>query len=252
MNENNIPLDAPPIVEAVLDIDCDLPVGFELAAVEKLSRDAFASQYPTSRTQFVEEHKIEHHPDQPAKHTAKRGVQAFRFVQADEKQLVQVRAEGFSFNRLSPYTRMDDYMAEIRRTWELYQSIASPVLVRAIRLRFINRILLPLNDGNIDLDLYLKIGPKLPDENRLSFAGFLNQHMAVERETGNQVNIVLTTQTPEADKLPIIFDIGVVHSKPGEPANWEWLESQIQQLRDLKNRIFKNTLTKECLKLFQH
>ena len=38
---------------------------------------------------------------------------AFQFLQTDEKQLVQVRALGFSFNRLAPYTGFDELLAEV-------------------------------------------------------------------------------------------------------------------------------------------
>src|SRR6478609_10170014 len=48
----------PPIVEAVLDIDCDLPPGFRLAE-EGAYRDAFADQYPKSRPKFVQQHVFE-------------------------------------------------------------------------------------------------------------------------------------------------------------------------------------------------
>ena len=72
---------------------------------------------------------------------------------------MQVRAQGFSFNRLAPYSGLDDYLPEIERTWSLYVDLASPVQIRAIRLRYINRILLPLAANTVDLDEYLKIGP---------------------------------------------------------------------------------------------
>lgn len=110
---------------------------------------------------------------------------AYQFVQSDGKQLVQVRAQGFSFNRLAPYTGFDDMLAEVERTWHLYVKIASPVQIRVIRLRYINRILLPLVEGRVELDEYLKVGPKLPDEDRLAFSGFLNQHLAIEKGTGH-------------------------------------------------------------------
>jgi len=111
--------------------------------------------------------------------------------------LTKVRMQGFSFNRLAPYTSLDDYLPEIERTWGLFASIASPVQIRVVRLRYINRILLPLTNGRVELEDYLKVGPRLPDEDRLRFAGFLNQYAAVEIDTGHQVNIVLTSQPPE-------------------------------------------------------
>ena len=105
--------------------------------------------------------------------------------------------------------------------------------------------------GRVELDDYLNLGPRLPDEANLTFAGFLNQHSAVEAGTGNLANIVLATQPPEGDNLPVIFDIETFRSVDGEPSDWSLLRSRIQSLRELKNLVFEKTLTDKCLKLFQ-
>jgi uncharacterized protein (TIGR04255 family) len=251
MNTSNFKLLHPPIVEAVLDVDCDMSPTFDLAVLEKASRDAFRDQYPKFRTQFLEEHQFEKRVDQPIQVFARRRLQAFQFLQEDERQLVQVRMQGFSFNRLAPYTSLDDYLPEIERVWGLFVRIASPVQIRVVRLRYINRILLPLINGRVELEDYLKVGPRLPDEDRLRFAGFLNQYTVMEADTGHLVNVILTSQPPENDRLPIIFDIGVVSAETAEPENWAWLLAKTQSLRHLKNRIFRKTLTEQCLKLFQ-
>jgi uncharacterized protein (TIGR04255 family) len=250
MSETELKLSKAPIVEAVLDIDCDMTAGFGLAAMEGPARDVFRSQYPKFRNQFLEEHHIESKADE-LKHSSRRAVQALQFLKDDEKQLVQLRRQGFSFNRLAPYSSLDNYLPEIQRTWDLFVRVASPVKIRTVRLRYINRILLPVTPNSKDLDAYFKVAPKLPDEERLQFAGFVNQHTAVEIDTGFQVNTVLASQIMEKGALPIIFDICVASIKTAEPNNWHWILIEIQSLRNLKNRIFKNTLTEKCLNLFQ-
>lgn len=240
-----------PIVEAVLDIECDMPPVQKVSELESAARDRFLDRYPKFRAQFLQEHRIETKPDQPLQMSVHRDVQALQFLTEDEKQLVQVRVQGFSFNRLAPYGSLDEYLPEIERTWRLFIDLASPVQVRLIRLRYINRILLPLVDGRVQLDEYLQVAPHLPDENALRFTGFLNQHSAIEVETGHQVNLVLTTQPMDGENLPLIFDSCVTAVESGEPENWAWILTKIQALRCLKNRIFKNTLTKQCQNLFQ-
>lgn len=251
MGEPGMKLARAPIVEAVVDIDCDMPPELQIAELEGAARESFQSRYPKVRTQFIEHHKIEPRTDAPPKMSVKRGVQALHFCQDDEKQLVQLRREGFSFNRLAPYSTLDAYLAEIERTWRLFVQIVAPVQTREIRLRYINRILLPGEGGRVDLEQYLQIGPRLPDEDRLTFMGFLNQHAAVEASTGNEVNIILTSQPEEQGKLPIIFDITAGKAESLEPNDWVGISSRIQSLRDLKNHIFQGTLTQQCLNLFQ-
>ena len=252
MSDRLLKLKAPPIVEAVLDIDCDMPPGFDFAVLETVSRDAFRDRYPKFKTQFMQALQVEAAPDRAPNVTTKQGIQALQLLQEDEKQLVQVRAQGFSFNRLAPYSSLDDYMPEMERTWWLFVGLAAPVQVRVVRLRYINRILLPMTAGRVKLEDYLKLGPQLPDEDKLILVGFLNQHSVVEMDTGNQVNIILAAQPQENDKLPIILDIETFRLGNGEPDDWAAIHSKIQSLRRLKNTVFEKSLTDQCLNLFQH
>src|SRR5207249_7852316 len=72
---------------------CSSDLTFDLAALEKTAREALQGQYPKFRTQFLEEHRIEQKADQPTQVSAQRRLQAFQFLQEDEKQLVQVRID---------------------------------------------------------------------------------------------------------------------------------------------------------------
>lgn len=243
-----------PIVEAVVDIECDMPLAPGIQALESAARDAFRSQYPKFTQIFVQEHLIAPNPDAPQMPQVSvmdRGIHGLRFLHDDGKQLVQLRISGFSFNRLAPYSSLDDYIPEIKRTWALFIGVASPLHVRLIRLRYINRILLPVSEIGPSLADYLEICPHLPDEEQLAFVGFFNQHAAVEKKTGHNINIILATQAPENSKLPIILDITVEAIVSLEPGNWLDIQSSIQSLRRLKNDVFRNTLTPTCMNLFQ-
>lgn len=254
MSNFKLKFDHPPIIEAVVDMDCDMPPGQDFAALEQSVRDVFRPEYPKFRKAFVQTHQFEQKPDQPPKMSVQHAIQAYQFLHDDEKQLAQVRAQGFSFNRLAPYTSLDDYLPKIEKAWKLFISVASPVQIRAVRLRYINRIMLPLAaNGGVNLDDYLKIGPRLPDEQRFTLTGFLNQQSAVEFATGNRINIILTGQPIENDKAPVILDITVASAVnvKAEPQDFAWLLGQIELLRALKNHIFTNMLTDQCQKLFQ-
>jgi uncharacterized protein (TIGR04255 family) len=250
-NASHHQLRNPPIVEAVFDVDCDLPPGFDLTTLEARSRAQFADQYPKFRAQFLQELQVETTLDAQAKISGRSALQAFQYLHEDEKQLVQVRPQGFSFNRLAPYSNLDDYLSEIERTWRLYLNLVSPIQIRTIRLRYINRILVPLTANAVDLDEFFKIGPRLPDAD-LALSGFLSQQAAVEKSTGHQVNLVLTTQPLVSEKLPVILDVTVASQSTADPADWPKIMPVIGSLRILKNRVFFNTLTDKCIELFQH
>jgi uncharacterized protein (TIGR04255 family) len=250
MSEPRI-LSKPPIVEAVVDIDCDMLPAQDLATLEATGREHFSDQYPKFRPQFIQAHQIELKADGAPKVSARRGLQALLFLHDDEKQLVQVRALGFSFNRLAPYTNLDHYLPEIARTWRLFVNVATPIQVQAVRLRYINRIKVPLVDGRVELGDYFGVSPQLPDGTGLRFRGFLNQHAAVEEHTGNTADIILATQPADNGVLPVIFDITVASIGVADSADWNSISQRILSLRSLKNRIFSHTLTERCFSLFQ-
>lgn len=251
MNAATLKLRNAPIVEAVLDVDCNFRSDFNLAGMEEAARERFRDQYPKVRKQFLQELKVEGDAEALSALSARRAVQALQLLQEDEKQLIQVRVQGFSFNRLAPYSTLDDYLPEIERTWRLYVELTAPMETRVVRLRYINRMLLPMEAGDVVLEDYLKISPRVADARTLKLTGFLIQQSAVEIGTEHEINLVLTAQRPENEKLPVILDITVANPLRGEPENWPAVRQAIDSLRRLKNRLFRRTLKDKCLKLFQ-
>lgn len=246
-----IKLKHPPIIEAVLDIDCDFSSPVQVHQFQDAARKSLAKSYPKLRPIYIQDHRVEATPNKKLKYSVEGGIHGLQFLKDDEKQVVQFRTQGFSFNRLSPYSSLDDYLPQIKKAWLLYSKLASPVQVRLIRLRYINRIPLPLKNGTVEIDEYILNGPRLADPDRLTLMGFLDQYAAMDKTTGHQVNSVLTLQPIEGDKLPIIFDNGVTSAETRSVDDWTWIRSKILELRKLKNHIFCRTLTEKCLNLFQ-
>jgi len=246
-----------PIIEAVVDIECELRPGFDLAATEAPATAALGDSYPTVQKQVMLEQQVtaQLNPSAPPQATltpVRSALIALRLQQADGKQIVQIRASGYSFNRLAAYTSFDDYAPEIRRTWELYCRLVEPVRIRQISLRYINRIELPFDAGKLDLDRFLALGPRLADESRLTFTGFLHQHSVLEPSTGNLATITLTPQpqAPGATHLPIILDIAAHRQEPIEVGDWTAIHTGLSSLRSLNNHIFHQSLTVPCRQLY--
>jgi len=251
MTDTGLSLANPPIIEAVVDIHCDLPPSIVPAEIYERAKELFRDAYPKARRQVIEQIELRKEARKPVEHSIREQIGALQFRTEDEKQLVQIRPEGYSFNRLAPYGSLDDYLPEIERTWTIFRELTEPVQIRRVGLRFINRILLPMVEGRVKLNEYLRISRPLLDEDTLEFAGFVNQHSANETSTGNRVNMTLVAQPPEGDRLPVIFDINAFNLEPRAPDDWEGIRETISSLRRLKNRVFKRTLTKQCLNLFR-
>lgn len=237
-----------PIMEAVLEIECDMPQNFDVQTVEVAARVAFSEGYPTLRKQMHATFQVSG-PEPQA--SMSRGVQALQFLQVDEKQLVQVRAEGFAFNRLAPYSSMDDYLVEIRRTFAAFVEFASPLQLRRMKLRYINRLPLPTVNRRTEVEDYLNVGKPFPgaDED-LQYANFFNRYQAVDASTGSTVNVIMTNQALVGDLLPVVLDIETQADLAGDPKDWAAVAGRIQDLRSLAKRVFTRTITEQCLHLF--
>lgn len=245
-----------PIVEAVIEFNCELPPGRDHAPWETAFKARFGDRYPQSQVNLVQEFQMHmpSGPDQPPVGALRQGIHGCRHISADGKQLVQCRIDGFFFNRLAPYTSFDDYLPEALRCWSLYREVAQPVIVRQLGLRYINRLPLPLTEGTLTLADYLRHPPKIvtPSEKyAFTFSGFVHQHQMVEPKTMSVATVVLASQPPEADRLPVILEIAVTRASDLNPADLDAFGVVLQSLRDLKNHVFENTLTLKCLTLFQ-
>jgi uncharacterized protein (TIGR04255 family) len=248
--EARLPLTHPPIIEAVVDIDCDLSPLVPFAEVEEKARVALKDRYPVAERRFEYEYEV--HPAE-LKQETRMAVVAYQHLTSDRRQLVQVRRSGYSFNRLAPYTSLDDYVPEIERTWRLFVDLLRPIAIRRIGLRYINRIAIPLNDGEVaDLREYVSSYAALHAESELELATFLNQYSASEPTTGHDVSVTMTGDIRGANAaMPLLFDIAANHELSGDPPVWDNIKATILSLRRLKNDIFWSSLSDKCLTLFR-
>lgn len=116
MNQENQPIPSAPIIEAVVDIDCDLPTALDHQTLREAAGEALRARYPKFRQPLIQQHVFKQEGNQAPEMQVHQGQGAMQFLTEDEKQLVQFRSNGFSFNRLAPYTSLDDYFPEIEAT----------------------------------------------------------------------------------------------------------------------------------------
>lgn len=236
-----------PIVEAVVEISCSLPPGFDLETAQAPAAEAFSEDYPNFQRRYLLQGEIS-----TSEASTKKITDTLIFATGDGHQLVQIRRDGFSFNRLAPYTGLDEYLPAIQDSWEKYAVITKPIQIEEIRLRYINRIKAPFENGELSLASFLETGPRLPVD-RLTFSGFLNQYSALDTATGFLVETIITTdplRENETDILPLIFDNVVISRSVIELGEWSNIDEEIRKLRKLKNDIFESTLTARCLNLY--
>jgi uncharacterized protein (TIGR04255 family) len=236
-----------PIREAVLDIRAELPTMVDLPQLSGYY-ERIKDRYPQKRERmrFQGEFRIQKGVAESS--TPKAEVDGYLYTSADGKDIVQVRLDGFTLNRLQPYDRWEAIRDEAQRLWQHYLTIAKPESVIRLALRYINRIELPLpfHDFKDYVLTTPEIAPSLPQALKTFF-----MRLEIPDDRFNAVAILTETIEPPHEKsLPFIFDIDVIREAKYDPASPE-IWQIFEQLRNFKNEIFFNSLTDKAKELFK-
>jgi uncharacterized protein (TIGR04255 family) len=146
-----------PITEATIDLRVAITEDFTLAHLEAFQA-ALGEGYSEKQNLHVDEFLV-----QPEAHsTAHRSQQiGYRFINADNRRVVQARLDGFTFSLLAPYERWETFSQEARTLWERFREHTQPVAVTRLGVRYINRLDVPL--PTIELKEYLATVPEIAE-----------------------------------------------------------------------------------------
>jgi len=235
-----------PISEAILDIRVTLPPYVEVQRLASF-QNPIRARYPLSRRRTalptdvgLREGGVQVVPSTTVS-------DGYLFSTEDRLQTVQVRMDGFTFNRLKPYDRWTTFRDEARALWALYREVARPERVTRLALRYINRIAIPLpiTDFSEWVRTTPEIAPGLP-QNLQSF--FMRLEIPYE-PIGGLAIVTETIERPEGNRLPFLLDINVITRgdlSTDDPYVWDAFD----RLRDFKNEIFFKSVTDRAKELF--
>ena len=169
---------------------------------------------------------------------------------SDEKTIVQFRADGFTFNRLRPYTSWEGIFPQAFELWGLYCSVAKPEVVTRLAVRYINRIELP--SGPVSMEKFFRAAAVIPPELPQTISGFLTRVTIHDSETDMAAHIAQALEAGATGKqAAAILDIDAFLQREfanmGDPA----IKQTFNRLRELKNRIFFNSLPEQTLRRFE-
>lgn len=237
-----------PITEAVIDIRAELPDNASLANLEKL-HDLIRAGYPGKKSRKKFEAQIQFKEEREPLRTTTFQQDGYYFTSPDGKRIVQYRLDGFSFNRLRPYSRWEDLRDEARRAWDIYVAHVSPLAVSRLAVRYINSIEIP--SKSFDYDDYFTAVPKTPEGLPQVLGHFFTRTVI---PFADQDATAVVIQTPADRQGPvntaIILDIDVFVQRclpPEDQRIWGMLE----QLRKIKNDIFFKSITEKTKELFR-
>ena len=237
-----------PISEALVDIRCKLPKGFNLDQF-KIIGNKILKDYPKEKVIRFHETKIDV-KDEEQSVTTHRGVNGYRYESSDGTKIVQLGLDGFTFNRLKPYKNWEELREDSLRIWNLYRELIKPQIINRIALRYINNLNIPMPIN--DFGDYLTCPPEVPEGLPQGIISFF--YRVVVPANDPRIKAIITQAfEPKVDikeNLPIILDIDVFKLTPDG-----FLEEDIlailEKLRDFKNQIFFKSITPKLVETYQ-
>ena len=235
-----------PISEALIDIRVKLPSSIGAKEIGSIY-ESIKVQYPQKKELIISEVSVDIKSKEPVKSVGD-NLNGYRCVTSDNKQVLQTRLDGFTFNRLHPYVSWEEFRNEAYRLWQIYKDVTSPESITHVALRYINKVDIPLPIE--DFADYLTAPPTVPEELPQGVSSFLTRVVIPEPSIDAKAVITQALEQIEKDSAPIILDIDVYRHQPEgikEEEAWE----TIDKLRNFKNKIFFNIITDKLKEIYK-
>jgi len=237
-----------PIVEAILDFRVgSLDPDFQPEAFLSL-KDRLREHYPVAEERRFFQASFEFREGKAMPPEEKfGGLQGYNFKSEDGRNVAQFRVDGFTYNRLAPYTSLDEIRPAALDLWGLYVELAKPEKLDRLALRYINRIAIP-SKGT--LAEYFQVLPTHFPGSPKYLATFVTRISSHDPDTGYFANVgqalergvdpLLATVTIDIDVYRV-SDLAVESQK---------LVPIIEGLRKMKNEIFFGAITEATAELY--
>ena len=243
-----------PITEALFDFRVTLPAEFQAETLSTV-RERLKDKYPAVEEMRKFEAQFELKPGGSfpvATSGELGGLVGYRFQSEDGRNFAQFRRDGFTFNRLPPYTEWDELCPEALRLWDVYVEATQPSRLDRLAVRYINRITLP---PSFNLTEYMEVTPPYFPGSPSTLAGFLIRETRHDPQTGVIVNIVQAVDPilgadNSANSAALLLDIDVAQPGPLGLVDAE-IRPVLEQFHRLKNQIFFSVITERTAKEYE-
>ena len=235
-----------PITEALIDIQAQLPPASDLGKLARIQQ-AISQDYPGKQRQELHQFQVQVFPGQPEGAKTEDTILGFRLSSSDGKQIVQVRRNGFSFSRLTPYENWGRMRDEARRLWSLYSEAVRPTKITRVAVRYINQINIPLPMN--DFADYVLLSPQVPPGMSQDLSNYFMRLEQPQPDIGaHLVLITAMLQPTDPSVCSVALDIDVFGQSleiTDDKEAWELLES----LRQRKDQIFEACITDQTRRI---
>ncbi len=243
-------LNKAPITEAVIEFQVSLPSTFDYSELKNLS-DSLRDEYPDITPQrFIKGEMRAEAGDKLSGQIRHKGLMGYILKNKNKAEVLQLKADRFTFNKLAPYTKWDDIFPKALKFWKLYKDTCKPENINRLTLRYINHLNIPKSATN--LNEYLEALPSIPKNLDATITNFLTR-IQIQNHESNFVGII--TQTPflstvDSNYATIILDLDVVKEFDRlNPENEANIKQTFEQLREFRTKIFFESISEKMVEL---
>ncbi|MDF5711427.1 MAG: TIGR04255 family protein [Nostoc sp. S4] len=233
-----------PITEALIDIEVQLP--------QEVKLDILVQVYSSIQTEYRKTEEMLVFQGQmiagaSVGATASQSLIGYRVFSDDQKQILQVRLDGFTFSRLAPYDCWETFRDEAKRLWSIYRSLTHPEAITRLAVRYINRLDIPLPVG--DLKNYLRTFPEVSSDLPQGISGYFMQLQIPQEKLAAMLVLnqaLVPPPTPDFISILLDLDLFLEQDIPKDEIElWEIVE----QMHEQKNKAFEACITEHTREL---
>jgi uncharacterized protein (TIGR04255 family) len=237
----------PPIIEALCEFQFDTDVSWDLTLIgliyDKL-KEFFPKkqQLPLNLAIAATSETNEQAGNIPL-------LPLVRFLDSDEKKLVQLGQNLLTVNHLKPYDSWEEFSPVIENVFKIYLETAKPKGLRHIAIRYINRIEVPR--ANISWESLFRLRVLIPQDLPENIEAFLIGVNLPYEDAKDTLRIQLGTVNTEAtDIIAMLLEITYIFTQPGEIPLPDVLQRVNVAHKHVEN-AFESCLTDELKQTFE-
>jgi uncharacterized protein (TIGR04255 family) len=230
-----------PIVEAILDIRCEVAPNVVLDDLLPLVDEL---EYPARERAMSFHGQLDLTQDPVLSQTSTRHI-GHVFRRVDGQRVVQARLDGFAFSWLPPYDDWDAFTGEAEAVWLRYRELARPTRVTRIATRFVNKVDVP--SAPIEIKDYLRVAVDVPAYLPQAVSRyFLQVEMPLEGFECSATVSSTFVPPPVESATSLVLDVDTwqvvdIPLTSGVPATE--VPERLAILRQAKNYVFESCIT---------
>jgi uncharacterized protein (TIGR04255 family) len=225
------------------------PAEISLERLKKFGSE-IQKQYPNEAPRELLQGQISFGPAEPQTQST-RTMLGYIFHSVDRRQAVQARLDGFTFSRFAPYEDWPRLLSETKRLWNLFVNLVQPSEVTRVAVRYINQINLPLRDGALRFEDYLRTFPEIKGlDEGVILEQFFVRLVLPQPDLDSKLVLTEALLPQQGDYLGVILDIDLFKENVTLDVRSQEIWGILEMFRSRKNKYFEASITDAARGLF--